>query len=139
MQNWLAEFRKWLGRERLQVFVVTGDSRVEVRSCFRVKTFFTTSMSEIKLCCLRKLRTVSKLWCMRYMGNEIYYLNITQYAFITKKERKKTGPLIHVFHCTGNDCEHLDILCNDCRKRYFNESSHEWMKIFAFLHLFLND
>ena len=32
VQNWSLEFRKWLGPERLQVFVVAGDSRVEVRA-----------------------------------------------------------------------------------------------------------
>ncbi|KAL8610538.1 hypothetical protein ACOMHN_060458 [Nucella lapillus] len=29
VKNWSVEFRKWLGLERLQVFAVTGDSRVE--------------------------------------------------------------------------------------------------------------
>ncbi|XP_070187722.1 DNA repair and recombination protein RAD54B-like isoform X2 [Littorina saxatilis] len=29
VKNWAAEFRKWLGTERLQVFVAAGDSRVE--------------------------------------------------------------------------------------------------------------
>ena len=48
VQNWLAEFRKWLGPERLQVFVVTGDSRVEVRIHFKVKLVFTPAMYVIE-------------------------------------------------------------------------------------------
>lgn len=32
LQNWSQEFRKWLGPERIHVFVVAGENKIQVMS-----------------------------------------------------------------------------------------------------------
>ena len=41
-QNWLREFKKWLGSERLKVYAVTPDTKMEVpdRTCLYIGVMF---------------------------------------------------------------------------------------------------